>query len=257
MQFVDTHTHMYLTQFDEDRDEAIERALNQGISKILLPNIDKTSIEPMLKLVDRYPNNCFPMMGLHPCSVKEDFKDELAVVRSYLDKGGFKAIGEIGIDLHWDTSTLGMQQEAFRQQIIWAKERELPIVIHARKSFDEIFEIVDELNDERLTGIFHCFTGSFQQAEKIIAYGGFKLGIGGVLTYKNAGVAETIGRVDIEHLVLETDAPYLSPVPFRGKRNETAYTYYVAEKLAEIYGRSIEEIGRITSANAHEVFDLA
>ncbi|NND77728.1 MAG: TatD family hydrolase [Flavobacteriales bacterium] len=256
MQFVDTHTHMYLEQFNEDRDACIDRALKQGVNKIFLPNVDSSSIAPMIDLCDKYPENCFPMMGLHPCSVTDKFEEELAIVEQYLKKGGFKGVGEIGIDLHWDNTYVEQQKEAFRKQIKWAKELKLPIVIHARKSFEEIFDIVDDLNDEDLWGIFHCFTGSFEQAQKIIDYGGFKLGIGGVVTYKNSGLAETLSRVDLSHLVLETDAPYLTPIPFRGKRNETSYTYHVAQKLAEIYNIPITEVGELTTKNAHEIFEF-
>ena len=256
MQFIDTHSHMYSSKFDEDRKEAIDRAIKQGVDKIFLPNIDSSSIEGMHDLESAFPDNCFAMMGLHPCSVKENYEEELAIVKKHLAERPYKAIGEIGIDLHWDKSTLAIQQDAFKRQIEWAKENKLPIVIHARESFNEIFEIVDELNDDSLWGIFHCFTGSIEQAEKIISYGGFKMGIGGVLTYKNSGLAETIAHVDLKHLVLETDAPYLSPKPHRGKRNETSYTYYVAEKLAEVKGVSLSEIAEATSRNAHEVFDF-
>jgi len=256
VQFVDTHSHMYSSQFDGDRKEAIDRAIKQGVNRIFLPNIDSSSIAAMHDLEKEFPNNCFAMMGLHPCSVKDNYEDELALVKKHLSERSYKAVGEIGIDLHWDKSTLSIQQDAFRRQIKWAKEYKLPIVIHARESFNEIFEIIDELNDDSLWGIFHCFTGSIEQAEKIISYGRFKMGIGGALTYKNSGLAETISRVELKHLVLETDAPYLSPKPHRGKRNETSYTYYVAEKLAEVYNISLSEIAEITSQNAHEVFDF-
>ena len=256
VQIVDTHSHMYLSQFNKDRSVAIERAIELGVDRIFLPNIDSGTVDSMMDLVEQFPNNCFPMMGLHPCSVKENVEDELTRIKSYLDKGKYWAVGEIGIDLHWDTSFLEEQKVAFRKQISWAKEKQLPIVIHARKSFDEIFEIVDELNDDKLWGIFHCFTGSYEQAKKILDYGGFKLGIGGVLTYKNAGLAETVARLNPADLVLETDAPYLSPVPYRGKRNETSYTYHVAEKLAEIYNMPLQEIALITTASAHQVFDF-
>ena len=196
------------------------------------------------------------MIGLHPCSVNENVDAELKIVEAHLRKGIYKAVGEIGMDLHWDTSFLEQQKNAFLQQIKWAKELKLPIVIHARKSFNEIFKIVDQLNDEDLWGIFHCFTGSHEQAQKIIDYEGFKLGIGGVVTYKNSGLAETLASVDMKHLVLETDAPYLTPAPFRGKRNETSYTFHVAQKLAEIYEVPITEIAKVTTENAHQIFDF-
>lgn len=247
---------MYLPQFNEDRQECINHALKQGVEHIFLPNIDSSTIDDLNGLVNEFPRNCHPMMGLHPCSVKANFKDELEIIEQQLRSGNYKGVGEIGMDLHWDTNFIDQQQEAFAFQIKLAKELKLPIVIHARKSFDEIFEIVDELNDEKLWGIFHCFTGSIEQAKKIIEYGGFKLGIGGVVTYKNAGLAETLAEIDLKHLVLETDAPYLTPVPYRGKRNETAYIYFVAEKLAEIYSMTIDEIGKITTKNAHQIFDF-
>ena len=247
---------MYLEQFDEDRKACIDKALKQGVDKIFLPNIDSSTIDAMHSLCSDFPDNCFPMMGLHPCSVKESVEEELKIVEEHLRKGTYKAVGEIGMDLHWDTSFLEQQKHAFSQQIKWAKELKLPIVIHARKSFDEIFEIVDELNDDDLWGVFHCFTGSYEQAQKIIDYGGFKMGIGGVVTYKNSGLSETLAKIDLKHLVLETDAPYLTPVPFRGKRNETSYTFHIAEKLAEVYELPIIEIAKVTTENAHKIFDF-
>lgn len=256
MRFIDTHAHMYSAQFDEDIDEAMDHALSNGVDRILLPNIDRESVGPMHELCDNYPKNCIPMMGLHPCSVKEDYEKELSHLHSFLGKRDYVAIGEIGIDLHWDKSTLAIQQAAFRTQIEWAKEMDLPIVIHARESFNEIFEIVDELNDERLRGVFHCFTGSKEQADHIIGYGGFKMGIGGVLTYKNSGLKETLKEVSIEHLMLETDAPYLAPVPFRGKRNESSYLLQVAIEMSKVYDLKITEVADITTANAVELFRL-
>ncbi len=256
MRFIDTHAHMYSAQFDEDIDEAMDHAHTNGVHTILLPNIDSESVQPMHDLCDAYPKNCIPMMGLHPCSVQEDYQEVLAHLHSFFGKREYIAVGEIGIDLHWDKSTLTWQQEAFRTQIAWAKEMDLPIVIHARESFDEIFEIVDELNDEKLRGVFHCFTGSLDQANHIIGYGGFKMGIGGVLTYKNSGLKETLKDVSVDHLMLETDAPYLAPVPFRGKRNESSYVLQVAIELSKVYDLPITEIAKITTANAVELFRL-
>jgi TatD DNase family protein len=256
MILTDTHTHLYADQFNEDREAMLQRAFNNGIERIFLPNIDRSSIEGMLKMQTQYPKNCFPMMGLHPCSVDGEVEKELALVKEWLDKGGFCAVGEIGIDLYWDKTFFKQQQHAFRQQINWAKEMGLPIVIHARDSFDEIFKIVDELNDERLTGIFHCFTGTIEQAEKIINYGGFKMGIGGVVTFKNAGVDKVVQQIDLKHLVLETDSPYLAPAPNRGKRNETSYLLNIADKISDLHEISVAEVARITTENSKEVFGI-
>lgn len=256
---IDTHSHLYASQFDEDRDQEVAKCLEAGIQKILLPNIDKNSIEGMHHLVDKYPNVCFPMMGVHPCHVLPDvWQEEMSIAKKHLFEKtrNYIAVGEIGIDLHWDKTTLGIQQEAFREQIKWAKELKLPIVIHARDSFDEIFEIVDELNDDSLTGVFHCFTGTKAQAEKIINYGGFKIGIGGVVTFKNSGVDKAIEGLDLKHFILETDAPYLAPTPYRGKRNQSSYLTLVAGKLVNVFGVSYQEIAKITTANANELFKL-
>ena len=254
MIFTDTHTHLYSEQFNEDRTVVVQRAINKGVERLFLPNIDSTSINGMLALQKQFPNNCLAMMGLHPTSVKENYLKELQIIESQLNQHQFCAIGEIGIDLFWDKTFLKQQQEAFKIQINWAKERNLPFVIHCRDSFNEIFEILDELNDSTMRGIFHCFTGNLEQAKHIISYGGFKLGIGGVVTFKNSGLAEVLQNLDIKNLVLETDAPYLAPVPFRGKRNESSYIVNVAEKLSEIYQISIEEVAKITTQNAIEVF---
>jgi TatD DNase family protein len=253
MKLIDTHAHLYSKKFDNDRAEMIQRAIDGGVAQFYLPNIDSSSIEGMLDLEQRYPDRCFAMMGLHPCSVQENYEEELAIVRSWLEKRPFCAIGEIGIDLYWDKSTLPIQEIAFRKQIAWALELDRPIVIHARESLEEILAIVEELNTEKLRGIFHCFTGDRQQAERAIALG-FHLGIGGVLTFKNAGLDKTVADIALEHLVLETDAPYLAPVPKRGKRNESAYVGFVAEKLAEIKSVSTDEIAKVTTANAEKIF---
>jgi TatD DNase family protein len=251
---IDTHTHLYSSQFDDDRDIVIQRALNAGVSKFLLPNIDLESIDGMYDLVDRYPNVCFPMMGLHPCSVTENYGEELNTIRTAFEGKSYIAIGEIGIDLYWDKTSLPYQIEAFRTQVEWAKEFELPIVIHARDSFNELFAQLDELNDEKLTGVFHCFTGGPEEANKILSYKGFKLGVGGVSTFKKAGIDIVLKDISLEHLILETDSPYLAPTPHRGKRNESAYTILIAEKLADIYHLPVTKIAEITTANAFELF---
>lgn len=254
MIFTDTHTHLYSEQFDEDRTAMIQKAISAGVERIFLPNIDSSSIVGMLALQQQFPTNCFAMMGLHPTSVKENYLEELQIIEQHLNQQKFCAIGEIGIDLYWDKTFLPQQQDAFRTQINWAKERNLPFVIHCRDSFNEIFEILDELNDEKMRGIFHCFTGDLSQANKVIAYGGFKLGIGGVVTFKNSGLEEVFKHIDIKHLVLETDSPYLAPVPYRGKRNETSYIVNIAEKLSDIYQLPIEDVAKITTQNSIEVF---
>jgi TatD DNase family protein len=256
MILTDTHAHLYSEEFKEDVDAMISRCIEKNISRIFLPNIDTKSIEPMLALCKKHPENLFPMMGLHPCSVKENYLSELNIIQQELEKNTYYAIGEIGIDLYWDKTFIEEQKNAFRTQIKWAKERKLPIVIHARDSFKEIFEIVDEENDEQLTGIFHCFTGTIEDAKKIINYGGFKLGIGGVVTFKSSGLDSVLKHVDIKHLVLETDAPYLAPVPYRGKINESSYVELVALKLCDIYDLSLTEIANITTQNAIEVFGI-
>lgn len=257
MQFVDTHTHLFSPSFDEDRTEIVHRAIKAGVETMLLPNIDVESIEPMYNLCAQFPQNCFPMMGLHPGSVDEKWEENLEIIRTNLFERKNCAVGEIGMDLYWDKTFVNEQAEAFRRQVNWAKELNLPIVIHAREAFDEIFAIVDELNDERLTGVFHCFTGTLEQAKKIQNYGGFKLGIGGVLTYKKAGLDDILKDVDLNELILETDSPYLPPTPHRGKRNESAYLLHVAEKLADVKGISLTEVAQITTKNANELFKLS
>lgn len=256
MILTDTHTHLYANQFEEDRNDMISRCLDNNITRLFLPNIDKTSVDGMMKLVKKYPANCFPMIGIHPCSVNENWKEELEEYKKLLKKEKFYAIGEIGIDLYWDKTNQGIQEEAFEAQIILAKEQNLPIVIHARESFEEIFAFVDKHNDENLTGIFHCFTGTLEQAQKIINYGGFKLGIGGVVTFKNAGLDKVVREIPLDYLVLETDSPYLAPHPYRGKRNESSYLKIIAHKIAEIHEMSIDKVAEITTANSKEVFGL-
>lgn len=256
MNFIDTHAHLYAEQFDQDRDEMINKAFNAGVEKILLPNINEASIPGMEALVNKYPGKIFSMMGIHPCDVQKDWQSQLARVKSNFVLDRHIAIGEIGVDLYWDKSLKQEQMDTFKAQIIWAKELNIPIVIHARDAFDEIFEVVDELNDENLNGIFHCFTGNEHQAKKIMNYGGFLMGIGGVVTFKNSGLDKVLKSVPLESLVLETDAPYLAPVPFRGKRNESAYIPHIAEKVADIYDVSLHEVAEITTQNAIEMFNL-
>lgn len=252
---IDTHTHLFLAEFDHDRDEALQRAANAGVLKCFLPNIDGSTVLPMLDLADQYPDHCYPMMGLHPNSVRRDYKNELKIIRDWLSNRKFFAIGETGIDLYRNKSLLKEQQEVFIYQIRLAKEFDLPVVIHARESFNEIFDIMDEEYKPNLTGIFHSFTGTLWQAEKIISYG-FKIGIGGIVTYKNAGLDRLVEQIDPRHFVLETDSPYLAPVPKRGKRNEPSYLVYTAAKIAELHRVSVDEINRITTHNALDLFRI-
>ena len=257
MNFIDTHAHLYSNKFTEDKNDVINNAIQSGVLKMLLPNISSEYTDSMLELCKKFPENCFPMMGLHPCDVKiESMEKELLHVEEMLQKEKFIAVGEIGLDLYWDKSTLDLQKEAFRFQIELAKKHKLPIAIHVRDSFSEAIEIVEELNDENLSGVFHCFTGDNEQANRVIDLQNFFLGIGGVLTFKNSGLDKTISQIDIKHLLLETDAPYLSPVPFRGKRNKSPYLIYIAEKLSEIYNCKINEIANKTTKNALEIFKL-
>ncbi len=254
--FVDTHTHLFVDAFDEDRSEIVQKAIDAGVEKMLLPNIDIDTIDAMNHLAKDFPNNCYPMMGLHPGSVKEDWEERLEIIRKNLFDGGYIAVGEIGMDLYWDTTFVKEQAEAFRRQVEWAKELQLPIVIHAREAFEPIFEILDEINDDRLTGVFHCFTGNIEQANHAIQYGGFKLGIGGVLTYKKAALDQVLEQVDLKHLILETDSPYLPPVPYRGKRNESSYILHIAEKLTDVYGVPLSQIEEMTTNSAKELFQF-
>jgi TatD DNase family protein len=254
MHLIDTHTHLYSEKFNEDREERIQDAIDAGVKQFFMPNIDATSIEGMNSLVQRFPKNCFAMMGLHPCSVNENVEQELQLVEQELKTNKYIAVGEIGMDLYWDKSFQVEQEMAFRKQIEWAKELNLPIDIHCREAFDEILTIMDDLNDDGMKGVFHCFTGSFEQAQHILNYGDFKLGIGGVVTFKNSGLDKVIKKLKLEDLVLETDAPYLAPVPFRGKRNESAYLFNVAEKISDILEVSVAEVAVKTTKNALQIF---
>ena len=254
---IDTHAHLYAEEFSEDQTEVFMRAKAAGVNYFLLPNIDSASIPLMEKLLQEQKNT-IPMMGLHPSYVKENWREELKIIETHLFKNPSKycAVGEIGMDLFWDKTYIEAQKIVFRTQISWAKKLNLPIAIHARDAFDEIFEILEEENDESLKGVFHCFTGSIEQATKILDYGGFKLGRGGVITYKNSGLTEVLNSVELKHLVVETDAPYLSPAPFRGKRNESAYLSYIIEKISGIYKLSDAIIAEVTSQNAIDLFQL-
>ncbi|MEH6763977.1 MAG: TatD family hydrolase [Aequorivita antarctica] len=251
----DTHTHLYSETFAEDRDEMMQRALDVGIKRFFIPAIDSGYTEAMYTLEKEYPQNVFLMMGLHPTSVKENFEEELAHVEEQFKKRSFYAVGEIGIDLYWDKTTLEIQKIAFKRQIQLAKKYKLPIVIHCRDAFDEIFEVLETEKSEDLFGIFHCFTGTFEQAERAISFN-MKLGIGGVVTFKNGKIDAFLNQIPLKHIVLETDSPYLAPAPFRGKRNESGYLELVCKKIADIYGVSEEEIARITTENSKAIFGI-
>lgn len=251
----DTHTHLYSEEFDHDRNEMIQRAIDAGVSLFFIPAIDSTCTESMYDLEKKHPENVFLMMGLHPTYVKENYEEELEHVANELAKRKFYAVGEIGIDLYWDKTHLPQQQIAFRKQIQLAKQYKLPIVIHCREAFDEIFEILEEEKSEDLFGIFHCFSGTYEQALQAISYN-MKLGIGGVVTFKNGKIDQFLNQIDLKHIVLETDSPYLAPIPFRGKRNESSYLINVAAKLAQIYNLSEEEIAAITTENSKVIFGI-
>lgn len=259
---IDTHCHLYYNPFDEDRDSMLQNAMKAGVQKFLLPNVDADSIPLMHQLCEQYPQNCFAMMGLHPCSVKENYLQDLAWVEQYLFQQSspfsfskFVAVGEIGLDYYWDKTFIAQQKDAFRKQIQWAKQLQLPIAVHARDSLDDILQIIEEEQDGTLKGVLHCFTGNIQQAQKGIDLG-FYLGIGGVVTFKNSGLDKVVEQISLKYLVLETDAPYLSPVPFRGKRNESAYIKIIAEKLSQIKQVTLNEISAVTTENAIKLFKL-
>ena len=255
MKIIDTHTHLYLKQFKDDIDKVIQRSIDKGINKFIFPAIDSTHFDDMHDLKNKYPGSIYLMSGLHPVDVKENFKEELEFVVNSLKSHSYVAIGEIGIDLYWDKTYLKQQQEAFEFQIRLAIKNDLPIVIHCREAFDEIFEILDKENCDKLRGVFHCFTGTLDQANRAIQLG-FKLGIGGVVTFKNGGIDKFLNRIDLNHIVVETDSPYLAPVPYRGKRNESSYITYIIDKLSEIYGLPIKKIASVTTKNAEKVFAL-
>jgi len=255
MQLIDTHTHLYTDAFDEDRETVVKRAIEQGVKKLLLPNIDETSIANLLDLHHKYPDQCLPMAGLHPTSVNNNFQEQLHNIFSQFDIAKIIAIGEIGIDLYWDKTYLQQQSEAFVWQINFAKQHHLPVVIHVREAFDEIFSLLSPLVDNNLTGVFHSFTGTIQQAEQILDWN-FKIGVGGIVTFKNAGLDKVIQQISPEYLLLETDAPYLAPTPKRGKRNESSYLPYIAKKIADIHNLTVEEIAEITTKNAKSLFNI-
>ena len=255
MKIIDTHTHLYLNQFKDDIDKVIQRSIDKGINKFIFPAIDSTHFDDMHDLKNKYPGSIYLMSGLHPVDVKENYKEELEFVVNSLKSHSYVAIGEIGIDLYWDKTYLKQQQDAFEFQIRLAIKNDLPIVIHCREAFDEIFEILDKENCSKLRGVFHCFTGTLEQANRAIDLG-FVLGIGGVVTFKNGGIDKFLSQIDLKHIVLETDSPYLAPVPFRGKRNESSYITYIIDKLSEIYGLPIKEIASVTTKNAEKVFAL-
>lgn len=253
MNLIDTHAHIYLEEFHGAVQDVVQNAKEAGVERIYLPNIDSGTIEDMIQLEKLYPGFFYPMMGLHPTSVKEDYMNELATIEKWLDEHFFSAIGEIGIDLYWDTTHQKDQKNAFEIQLKWAKEKGLPVVIHSRDSFREIFDVVDKLNDDQLYGIFHSFSGTLEDARHIIELG-FKIGINGIVTFKNSSLDEVVTRIDMDHLVLETDSPFLAPVPRRGKRNESAYVKYIAQKIADVKNLSVEDVAAITTQNALKVF---
>ena len=251
---IDSHAHIYLPKFSGDRDDAIQRSIDSGVERIYMPNIDHRSIDDMFELEMRYPEVCIPMMGLHPCSVKKDFEKELYLVEDWLNKRDFVAVGEMGTDLYWDKTFWEEQKEAFKIQSQWAIERKIPVVIHCRETIDETIDLVTEIDSDDYNGIFHCFTGSSEQATAIIEQG-FLLGIGGVSTFKNGGLDEVLPDIDLKHMVLETDSPYLAPVPHRGKRNEPSYIPIIAERLANLKELSVEEVAKATTGNANKIFN--
>ncbi|AWW29877.1 hydrolase TatD [Echinicola strongylocentroti] len=254
MQFIDTHAHIYSKKYDDDRDEVIERCKANGVNKIYMPNVDVESIDAMLEAEQRYPAVCVPMMGLHPCDVDKDFEKQLYVMEDWLSKRPFVAIGEIGTDLYWDKSSFDIQKEALKIQVGWAKEKQIPIVLHCRESIDETIAIIREMNDARLTGIFHCFTGTVKQAKEIIEMG-FLLGIGGVSTFKNGGLDKVLPEIGLDHLVLETDGPYLAPVPYRGKRNSPEYIPIIAERVGDLTESTMDKVAKTTNVNANQLFN--
>lgn len=255
MIITDTHTHLYSEAFADDRKEMMQRAIDAGVTRFFIPAIDSTYTEAMLQLEKDFPQYVFLMMGLHPTSVKENYQEELALVEDLLAKRSFYAIGEIGIDLYWDTSTLEIQKKAFKHQIQLAKKYRLPIVIHCRDAFDDIFEVLESEKSDDLFGVFHCFTGTLEQAKRAISYN-MKLGIGGVVTFKNGKIDQFLNQIDLKHMVLETDSPYLAPKPYRGKRNESSYIVKVLEKLSELYALPPEKIAEITTQNSKDIFNI-
>lgn len=257
MRLVDSHSHLFLEEFSEDLPEVMERARKAGVTHIFMPNIDSTTIEPLLKVCASYKELCYPMIGLHPTSVRENFRQELEVVHRYLNgEVPFVAVGEIGMDLYWDKTFLKEQTIAFRQQVEWALEYRLPVVIHCREAFEYIYKVLIDYKDSSLTGIFHSFTGTLDEAARILDFPGFCLGINGVVTFKKSALPAVLAQVPLDRIVLETDSPYLTPVPNRGKRNESAYVKDTLVKVAEVYGKTMEEVSEVTSENALKVFGM-
>lgn len=256
MILTDTHTHLYSKDFENESTTLIQNAIDNGITRLFMPNVDSESIGAMLQIEKQFPNNCFSMMGLHPCSVGPKYQQDISVVEYWLNKRKFIAVGEIGIDLYWDKTFFEQQQDAFRRQIELAKKYTVPYIIHSRNSFNEVMEIVSEFKEDNIKAIFHCFSGNVEQAEQVIASGNFKLGIGGVVTFKNSGLDKVVEAIDLKHLVLETDAPYLAPVPHRGKRNDPEYLALIAQRIAEIKNISIEEVAAITTQNSIDIFGI-
>ena len=255
MNFIDTHSHIYLSDFKEDISDVLDACLELGVKKILMPNIDMSSIDDMHSLENKFPNQCLSMMGLHPCYVKEDYKDQLNVIENWFGQRQYKGLGEIGIDMYWDKSTYDIQVDAFRKQCLWARELKIPVSIHSRDALDITIPIIEELQDGNLSGVFHCFNGTVDDGKRI-ADTGFYMGIGGVVTFKKAGVDKTVGELDLKNMVLETDAPYLSPTPNRGKRNVPNYIPIIAEKIAEVKEISLDEVAKTTTENAINIFNL-
>ena len=252
---IDTHSHIYSEDFTSDQEEVIQRAFENDVRKIVLPNIESSSVKKMLDLVDQYPQVCFPLMGLHPTSVNEDYEEELELVEFWIKKRKFYGIGEIGIDLYWDRTFIHEQTDAFRRQVILAKKYDLPVVIHVRESFDEVFKVLEEEKGDGLRGVFHSFSGTPQQAQKVVDFG-FELGINGIITFKNSQLDQVVSKIDLSHILLETDAPYLTPVPFRGKRNESSFIVYVAQKIAEVTQLPVAEVAKVTTENAEKLFKI-
>jgi len=255
MRYIDTHAHIYLDEFRDDLDEVINRAREAGLSQILMPNIDSGTINVMMNVAGRYPEFCYPMMGLHPCSVKENYTQELGCIEKALSEGKYWAIGEIGTDLYWEKKYWEQQKEVFKKQMEWARDLRLPVVIHCRESLDLTLEIVESIKDENLRGVFHCFSGTIEQARRVEDLG-FYMGIGGVVTFKNGGLDKVLPEINLHHVILETDSPYLAPVPHRGKRNEPSYIPVIASRIAEICNISIEEVERSTTLNAIKLFGI-
>ncbi|WP_294348039.1 TatD family hydrolase [uncultured Sphingobacterium sp.] len=255
MLLTDTHTHIYYHAGTTKLQENLQRCFDNDIKRLFLPNVNSASIKPVFDTAAAYPDHCFPMLGLHPCDVKENYVEELEIIRKSLETYKVYAIGEIGLDLYWEKSTLEIQKKAFKTQVQWAKELNLPIDIHCREAFTELFELLEELHDDKLFGILHCFTGSLEQANRAIELG-FALGIGGVVTFKKAGLDQVVKEIDLKHIVLETDAPYLAPVPFRGKENESSYLTYIAQKVADLHQISIEKVAEITTENSKRIFGI-